>query len=427
MATKPPQTGSRGKRGTARKAVPRLPRAPRGPSSSLWSGFHKRSRGDRLDLVARATGLTADEKRVLGSAAGLGHDLAGSFIENAAGTFALPLGLAVGFVVDGRDVVVPMAVEESSVVAAASHGAKMAAAGGGFTTEAMPPVTIGQVEVRDVADPVSAARRVAGKAMGWVSAANATIPAMVARGGGVRAIVARALPEQRRVIVHLHVDTRDAMGANTVNALCEALGARIAQAAGGRLGLRILSNLATERIVRARCTVPASAVGGKEVVAAMIEANDFALADPYRAATHNKGILNGIDPVAIATGNDWRAVEAGAHAYAAVDGRYKALTRYSRTPSGDLLAELALPLSVGTVGGVTRLHPTAAACLKVLGSPDSIGLARVMAAVGLAQNLSAVRALSAEGIQAGHMALHASNLELASKPRKGTATTARRP
>jgi hydroxymethylglutaryl-CoA reductase len=385
------------------------------PAAASWSGFHKRSRTERLELVARRTGLTAGEKRLLGSAAGLGHGLAGSFIENAAGAFALPLGFAVGFIVDGRDVVVPMAVEESSVVAAASHGAKMAAAGGGFTTEAMPPVTIGQVEVRNVADLRAASAILARKAPAWIAAANATIPSMVARGGGVRALVARALPEHDRLVVHLHVDTRDAMGANTVNSLCEALGPRIAEAVGGRLGLRILSNLATQRIVRARCTVPAAAVGGRDVVAAMVEANDFALADPYRAATHNKGILNGIDPVVIATGNDWRAVEAGAHAYAALEGRYKALTRYSITRSGDLLAELALPLSVGTVGGVTRLHPTAAACLKVLGSPDAVALARTLAAVGLAQNLSAVRALSAEGIQAGHMALHAANLELAGK------------
>ncbi len=399
------------------RAAPKSPKArtePKAtPTASRWSGFHKRPRAERLTLVARHARLTAAETKTLGSAAGLGHALASSFIENAAGAFPLPLGLAVGFVVDGRDVVVPMAVEESSVVAAASHGAKMAAAGGGFTTEAMPPVTIGQVEVRDVADAEAAARVVEAKADAWVAAANRSIASMVRRGGGVRAIVARPLPETRRLVVHLHVDTRDAMGANVVNSVCESLGPAIAKAVGGRLGLRILSNLATERIVRARCTVPAAAVGGKDVVKAMVEANEFALADPYRAATHNKGILNGIDPVVIATGNDWRAVEAGAHAYAALGGRYKALTQYSRTKSGDLFAELALPLSVGTVGGVTKLHPTAAVCLKVLGSPDAAGLARIMAAVGLAQNLSAVRALSSEGIQAGHMALHASNLALA--------------
>ncbi|MHB1262085.1 MAG: hydroxymethylglutaryl-CoA reductase, degradative [Thermoplasmatota archaeon] len=400
---------------SSKKRAAASPQAPQAPQAAQarWSGFHKRPRAQRLALVARHVGLTAAETKTLGSASGLGHTLAGSFIENAAGTFPLPLGLAVGFVVDGRDVVVPMAVEESSVVAAASHGAKMAAAGGGFSTEAMPPVTIGQIEVRDVADPQAAARVVEAKADAWIATANRSISSMVKRGGGVRAIVARPLPDARRLVVHLHVDTRDAMGANVVNSLCESLGPTIAKALGGRLGLRILSNLATERIVRARCTVPASAVGGKDIVKAMVEANDFALADPYRAATHNKGILNGIDPVAIATGNDWRAVEAGAHAYAALGGRYQALTHYSRTKGGALVAELTLPLSVGTVGGVTKLHPTAAVCLKVLGSPGAAGLARIMAAVGLAQNLSAVRALSAEGIQAGHMGLHASNLAMA--------------
>ncbi|HJQ93126.1 MAG TPA: hydroxymethylglutaryl-CoA reductase, degradative [Candidatus Thermoplasmatota archaeon] len=396
------------------KAASRKASAGAAPASP-WSGFHKRSRADRLALVARHGRLTAAESKVLGSAAGLGHGLAGSFIENAAGAFPLPLGLAVGFVVDGRDVVVPMAVEESSVVAAASHGAKMAAAGGGFTTEAGAPVTIGQVELRDVDDPEAAALVVERNAAAWAATADRSIASMVRRGGGVRGIVARPLPEHRRLVVHLHVDTRDAMGANAVNSLCESLGPAIAKAVGGRLGLRILSNLATERIVRARCTVPAEAVGGKGVVRAMVEANEFALADPYRAATHNKGILNGIDPVAIATGNDWRALEAGAHAYAALGGRYKALTQYSRTGAGDLRAELALPVAVGTVGGVTRLHPTAAVCLKLLGAPDATGLARILAAVGLAQNLSALRALSAEGIQAGHMALHSSNLRLAKR------------
>lgn len=377
-----------------------------------WSGFHRLPRAKRLALVAKHAGLTAEERRALGNAAGLGHELAGRFIENASGAFPLPLGLAVGFVVDGRDVVAPMAVEESSVVAAASHGAKMAAAGGGFRTEAMPPVTIGQVEVRDVADPQAAAALVAKRARAWTEAGDALIPSMVQRGGGLRGVVARPLPG-RRIVVHLHVDTRDAMGANVVNTVAEGLGPAIAKDLGGRLGLRILSNLATERLVAASCTIPAEAVGGENVARAMVEANDLARVDPYRAATHNKGILNGIDPVAIATGNDWRAIEAGAHAYAARDGAYRGLTRLQLGRRGDLEANLTLPIQVGTVGGVTRLHPTARACLKLLGSPDAIGLARILAAVGLAQNLSALRALSAEGIQEGHMALHASNLELA--------------
>jgi hydroxymethylglutaryl-CoA reductase len=409
----PPPAARKPAKTAGKRSAPSVPPGRVPPAAaSPWSGFHKRPRAERLDLVARHARLTPAERKVLGSAAGLGHALAGSFIENAAGAFPLPLGLAVGFVIDGRGVVVPMAVEESSVVAAASHGAKMAAAGGGFTTSAGRPVTIGQIEVRDVDDPEAATRTVAAKAKGWIATANRSIASMVKRGGGVRAIVARPLPDHRRLVVHLHVDTRDAMGANVVNSLCETLGPAVAAAVGGRLGLRILSNLATERMVEARCTVPAATLGGAQVVAAMVEANEFALADPYRAATHNKGILNGIDPVAVATGNDWRAVEAGAHAYAALGGHYKALTQYSRTKAGDLEASLALPLSVGTVGGVTRLHPTAAVCLKVLGSPGAADLARIMAAVGLAQNLAAIRALSTEGIQAGHMALHASNLAL---------------
>jgi hydroxymethylglutaryl-CoA reductase len=236
---------------------------------------------------------------------------------------------------------------------------------------------------------------------------------MVKRGGGVRALVPRPLPPHR-LVVHLHVDTRDAMGANVVNTLCEAAAPAIAEAVGGgaRAGLCILSNLGTERHATAKCSIPVDAVGGAAVARRIVEANDFAKADPWRAATHNKGVFNGVDPVAIATGNDWRAIEAGGHAWAARDGQYGPLTAYA-VAKGRLNASLTMPLAVGTVGGVTRLHPTAAACLKVLGSPDAQRLARVMAAVGLAQNLSALRALSAEGIQAGHMRLHAANLKLA--------------
>lgn len=377
---------------------------------SPWTGFHRRSRGERLALVARHAGLTAREAATLGSAAGLGHRLAGAFIENAVGAFALPLGFAVGFLVDGEDVVVPMAVEESSVVAAASHGAKMAAAGGGFVTAASEPVTIGQVELRGVPDSRKAAAAVRRNAAAWRKALDAHIPSMVRRGGGVRAVVPRPLPD-RRLVVHLHVDTRDAMGANVVNALCEAAAPALAEATGGSVGLRILSNLGSERMAEAKCSIPVAAVGGAAVARRIVQANRFAQADPYRAATHNKGVFNGIDPVAIATGNDWRAIEAGGHAWAARDGHYGPLTDYS-VSKGRLNARLSMPLAVGTVGGVTRLHPTAAACLKVLGSPDAQRLARILVAVGLAQNLSALRALSAEGIQAGHMRLHAANLEL---------------
>jgi hydroxymethylglutaryl-CoA reductase len=375
-----------------------------------WSGFYKLTPDERLARVAKARGLNAAEAACLSSAGELGLPLATRFIENAVGSFPLPLGFAVGFVVDGEDVVVPMAVEESSVVAAACNGAKMAAAGGGFKTSAMDPVTIGQVEVRAVRDPKAAAKVVKARAKEWIKDLNAGIPSMVKRGGGVKAIVARIVGPSR-VVVHLHVDTRDAMGANVVNTLCEKAAPAIVAALNGRQGLRILSNLADQRLATAKARIPVDAVGGKEVAKGIVEANRFALEDPYRAATHNKGVLNGVDPVVIATGNDWRAVEAGAHAYAARDGAYKALTSY-RVREGVLECELTLPVSVGTVGGVTRLHPTAAACLKVLGSPDAMRLARIVAAVGLAQNLSALRALSAEGIQDGHMRLHEANLKM---------------
>lgn len=375
-----------------------------------WSGFYKLTPTERLARVAKARGLNAAESAALGNGGELGLPLASQFIENAVGSFPLPLGFAVGFVIDGDDVVVPMAVEESSVVAAASNGAKMAAAGGGFKTSAMDPVTIGQVEVRAVRDPKAAAKLVKSRAKEWIKDLNAGIPSMVKRGGGVKAIVARIVGPSR-VVVHLHVDTRDAMGANVVNTLCEKAAPAIVAALNGRQGLRILSNLADQRLATAKARIPVDTVGGKDVAKAIVEANRFALEDPYRAATHNKGVLNGIDPVVIATGNDWRAVEAGAHAYAAREGAYKALTSY-RIRDGMLECELTLPISVGTVGGVTRLHPTAAACLKVLGSPDAKRLARIIAAVGLAQNLSALRALSAEGIQDGHMRLHEANLRM---------------
>lgn len=375
-----------------------------------WSGFYKRPLEERRRLVAEHAGLDEEEAGLLFAGSALPVGLAERFVENVVGVFPLPLGIALHFVVDGSPVLVPMAVEESSVVAAASHAAKWARATGGFRTEVMDPVTIGQVEVRDLADPRAAAEVVRREAAAWRVVLDASIPAMVERGGGVRDVVPRIVGD--RLVVHLHLDTRDAMGANVTNRLCEALAPLVVGAVGGRPGLRILSNLATERLATARCTVPAEAVGGPRVVRAMVEANDLARIDPYRAATHNKGILNGVDPVVVATGNDWRAVAAGAHAYAALDGAYRGLTEYVATPEGDLEASVTLPLSLGTVGGVTSLHPVARVALKVLGDPDARRLAAVVASVGLAQNLAAVRALSGEGIQRGHMALHARNLAL---------------
>lgn len=380
--------------------------------ADAWSGFHRLSLDERLERVARHAGLTAAERATLAAASALPRERAAQFIENALGSFPLPLGFAVHLVVDGKPVVAPMAVEESSVIAAASHGAKLAAAGGGFRTQVDDPVTIGQVELRGVRDMAAAKRAVARSRKAWMARLDAAIPKMVARGGGVRGIEARSVGKGR-LVLHLLVDTRDAMGANVVNTLCEAIAPVAAQAVGGKVGLRILSNLADRRLAAATCRVPAKLLGGKEAVRAIVAANRFAIEDPYRAATHNKGILNGIDPLLIATGNDWRAVEAGAHAYAAQSGRYRALTDYKTDRRGDLVASLTLPMAVGTVGGVTRLHPTAAACLKVLGDPDAKRLAAIAASLGLAQNLAALKALSGEGIQKGHMALHASNLALA--------------
>ncbi|MGB1586309.1 MAG: hydroxymethylglutaryl-CoA reductase, degradative [Thermoplasmatota archaeon] len=375
-----------------------------------WSGFHRLPHAERLAKIQAHGGLSDAEAATLAAASSLPREMAEAFVENAVGTFPLPLGFAVGFVVDGADVAVPMAVEESSVIAAACHGAKLVAAGGGFTTEVDAPVMIGQVEIRD-ADPDVDVDLVLGQHRdAWVAAGDALMPGMVGRGGGMRDIRIRSLAEGH-LVAHLHIDCRDAMGANLVNTVAEALAADMAEAFGGVPGLRILSNLATERMATARCRVPVDVLGGVDVAQAMVAANDFARLDPYRGATHNKGIMNGIDPVVIATGNDWRAVEAGAHAWAAQDGQYRGLTRYA-IEGGHLVGELTLPMSLGTVGGVTALHPVAKACLKVLGSPGAQGLARIVVAVGLAQNLSALKALATEGIQKGHMRLHEANKAL---------------
>jgi hydroxymethylglutaryl-CoA reductase len=382
------------------------------PKAAPWSGFHRLHRKERLRRVAVAAGLSVTDEAALSSP--LAPELAESFIENALGSFPLPLGVAVNFVIDGKPVLVPMAVEESSVVAAASHGAKLAALGGGFRTEVMDPVAIGQVELRGVRDLAAAKKVVTRSRKAWMRLLDERVPAMVKRGGGLRGIEAREVGKGR-LVLHLLVDTRDAMGANVVNSLCEALAPVAAEALGAKPGLRILSNLADHRLATATCAIPHAALGGKEAAKAIVAANKLALDDPYRAATHNKGILNGIDPILVATGNDWRAVEAGAHAYAARTGAYRALTTYRQDAKGDLHASLTLPMAVGTVGGVTRLHPTAKACLKMLGEPDSRRLAAVCVSVGLAQNLAALKALSSEGIQKGHMALHASNLALARK------------
>lgn len=396
--------------GTGRLQAAALKHPTRWTGVASWSGFHHLPMQERMDRVSEHAGLTDDERAALEAASALPVETADAFIENAVGVFPLPLGFAVGFIIDGEEVVVPMAVEESSVVAAACNGAKMAGEAGGFTTHSMPPITIGQIEVRDVKDVEQATARFDRFRQEWMDQLDREMPKMVARGGGVRDMVLRRLSEQH-LVVHVSVDTRESMGANLVNGLCESIADDVVGSLGGRRGLRILSNLATERLVTARCQLPVEAVGGERIARRIVRADHFASVDPYRAATHNKGVMNGIDPVLVATGNDWRAVEAAAHAYAAMDGQYRGLTRW--TLDGDTLhGELTVPMPVGSVGGVTRRHPVAAACMKVLGKPSAERLGRIITAVGLAQNLAALRALSAEGIQEGHMRLHASNAAL---------------
>ena len=391
--------------------------------SSRISGFYKMTHTERIAEVVAFADLDAQETALLERPM-LDFTLADSFIENAVGSFPLPLGIATNFVVDGKDVLVPMAVEESSVVAAASNGARLCRPFGGFTTELESQQMIGQIELYDIEDPDRAVLALRAQESHWKATANATNPFLAERGAGCQEVEVRVLRPRDGskpfIVVHLLVDPLDAMGANTITTMCETLAGPLAHEAGGKAGLRILSNYADRRIVRATCTIetkdlkrPSSPLSGAEVRDAIVRATRFADTDPYRAATHNKGIMNGIDPVVIATGNDWRAVEAGCHAFAARSGQYRALSQWAVDDEGNLQGTLRVPMQVGTVGGVTRIHPLAQIALKLLGSPDAASLAGTLAAVGLAQNLTALRALVAEGIQYGHMRLHTRNLALA--------------
>jgi len=382
--------------------------------------FYKLSLEERIREVQARTDLTDEEIDILRGAKGLTPAQADRMSENVVGTFSLPLAIATNFLIDGKDYLVPMAIEEPSVVAGASHGAKLAREGGGFTTEATPPLMIGQMQVLDLADPYEAVERVLDAKERLLEEANKVDPVIVGLGGGAEGIEPRVIDSPRgpMLILHLLYDVRDAMGANVINTTLEAIAPLVEEITGGRVNLRIISNLADRRVVRAQATMQKEALAfdrfeGKEVVERILEAHAFAQADPYRAATHNKGIMNGIDGLALATGNDWRAIEAGAHAYAARSGRYSPLTSWHKDGEGNLRGTIELPLSVGIVGGATGANPTAKVALKILGVKSASELSRVMAAVGLAQNLAALRALATEGIQRGHMALHARNVALA--------------
>lgn len=381
--------------------------------TSRLPGFHRLTAEERRAVLARETGLSAADLDAL--VRPLAPSVRDALVENTVGAFELPVGVATNFVVNGRDVLVPMAVEESSVVAAASHGAKLARERGGFHATASPPVMVAQVQLVDVPDFHVAQRNVYAMADELARLAGAATGSLAKRGGGYRGFKLRTLDTEagKCLVVHLLVDVRDAMGANAVNAVAEAVAPALATWTGGRALLRILTNLADERIVKVRATFPAAALGGADVARDIVRAWAFADADPYRAATHNKGIMNGIDAVVVATGNDWRAVEAGAHAYAARTGRYRSLSTFALDENGDLAATLELPLALGIVGGLTKVHPTAQAALRLLRVTSANELAEIVASVGLAQNLAALRALAAEGIQKGHMRLHAHNLALA--------------
>jgi len=382
--------------------------------SSRLAGFYKLNLEERASIVGDLAGLTEEEVAVL--KIGLSAQRAEYMIENVVTTYALPLGIAVNFLINGKDYLVPMAIEEPSVVAGASHAAKIVREGGGFTATSTEPLMIGQVQVLDVKNLDEAAEAVLEAKEEIIEIANRLHPTIVSLGGGAKDVEVRKLKDV--LIVHLIYDCRDAMGANAVNSVCEKVAPLIERITGGRVVLRIVSNLADRRLARASCVVPkeALAVGGfcgEEVVKRIIEAHALAEVDPYRAATHNKGIMNGIDAVAIATGNDWRAIEAGAHAYAARGGRYTSLTTWEEDADGNLVGRIELPLAVGVVGGATKVHPTAKVALKILGVKSARELAEVMAAVGLAQNLAALRALATEGIQIGHMRLHARQVAMA--------------
>ncbi len=380
--------------------------------SSRIPGFYKMTVEERLEKVAEFAGLDeGDRELLLGKALQL--DVADRMIENVIGTFELPMGIATNFLIDGRDYLIPMVIEEASVVAAASNAAKMARAKGGFFTSATPPVMIAQVQVTRLSDPYGAKMEILRHKDEIIAKANEQDPVLVELGGGCRDIEVRVIDTFRgpNVIVHLLVDVRDAMGANAVNTMAEAVAPLIERITGGKVYLRIISNLAVYRLARAKAVFDKETIGGEEVVEGIMEAYAFAKADPFRCATHNKGIMNGVSAVVIATGNDFRAVEAGAHAYAAMGG-YKPLTTYEVNKDGDLVGTIELPVAVGVIGGATRVNPLARVALKILGVKTAEELSRVIAAVGLAQNFAALRALATEGIQRGHMELHARNIAM---------------
>lgn len=383
--------------------------------SSVISGFYKLTPKERLGLVKELAGLSDEECELLQKSGSLPLESANRMIENVIGAFPLPFAIAANFLINDRNYLIPMVIEEPSVVAAASYAAKMARDGGGFHTSSTPPIMVGQIQVVGVKDSYAGKIKVIEAKEEILKKANEQDPVLVSAGGGAKDLDARVIntTQGAMLIAELHVDCRDAMGANAVNTMAEAVAPIVEKVTGGRVYLRIISNLATKRLVRAWCIAPKEAVGGEEVVDGIVNACAFATADPFRAATHNKGILNGIIAVVMATCNDHRAIEAGAHAYAAKNGRYTSLSTWEKNENGDLVGSIELPMAVGLIGGAVRTHPIAKIAVKILGVKTANEFGEVLAAVGLAQNLGALRALASEGIQRGHMSLHARNIAVA--------------
>ena len=382
--------------------------------TSELSGFYKLTPKERVQIVKEFAGLTDEEVEILQSTGSLKMELADRMIENVVGAIPIPMGIAVNFLINGRDYLIPMAIEEPSVVAAASYAAKMARSKGGFSTSSTEPIMIGQIQAVGIRDPYGAKMAILAAKNDIIKKANEQDPMLVSVGGGAKDLEVKVIETNSgpMVITELHVDCRDAMGANAVNSMVEAVAPMIERITHGKVYMRIISNLAVKRLARAWAVIAKEEVGGQEVVNGIVEAYNFAAADPFRAATHNKGIFNGIIGVVIATGNDHRAVEAGAHAYAARSGHYGPLTVWEKNEDGDLVGSIELPMAVGIIGGATKVHPVAKVALKILGVKTANELGEVMAAVGLAQNLGALRALAHEGIQRGHMSLHARNIAI---------------
>ena len=380
--------------------------------SSVISGFYKLSIKERLAIVKEFANLTDEEVHLLENTGSLLPDVADHMVENVIGVFPEPMGLGVNFQINGKDYLIPMATEEPSVIAAASYAAKMVRDGGGFHTSSTAPIMIGQIQLVKVKDANLAKKQVLDAKAQILKKANDQDPVLNSFGGGAKDIEARVIETTmgQMVIVHLFVDCRDAMGANAVNTMAEAVAPMIEELTGGHVYLRIISNLAVKRLAKAWCIIPKEALGGEAAVEGIAYASAFAAADPYRASTHNKGAMNGIIAVVLATGNDHRAIEAGAHAYAALNGPYSTISKWTKNKNGDLEGVIELPMAVGLIGGAVKTHPIARIAMKILNVKSANEFAEVLAAVGLAQNLAALRALANEGIQRGHMNLHARNI-----------------